>query len=131
MRVVNSAGELAARKSTFVMEYPPESQWTCASLKPGNTDLPPASTTRVFGPANAPSSAVEPTAVIRFPETATASAFGCVASIVRTAALTMMRSGAREGLSAGAAVSMANKIVVVRSIAFSFGGVGATHRDRF
>src|ERR1051325_7950512 len=90
-------------------------KWTCASLKPGRTSLPFASMTRVFGPANGRSCALEPTATIRLPRTATASAVGCAASIVWTEALTMSKSGASDG-SLAWAESMARERMAAASV---------------
>ena len=92
MRSANSCGVPASRKSTLDNWNPPDKKCTCASLKPGSTSAPRASTTRVPGPASARTSALVPTCVMRSPWTATASALGRAASSVRTRALTTTRS---------------------------------------
>src|SRR5690606_30122423 len=62
-----------------------------ASLKPGRTDPPRASTTWVSGPEKASTSASEPTARIRLAPIAMASARGRASSIVSTRALRMIK----------------------------------------
>jgi len=64
-------------------------------VKPGRMSFPAASIVRVCAFARARISAFEPTATMRLPITATASAFGFAWCIVRTLALTMIKSAVR------------------------------------
>src|SRR6185436_17865527 len=61
----------------------------CASLRPGMTMRRPASITRVFGPLYLSSSPGLPTATMRSPRIAIASAFGCFGSSVAMRPLTI------------------------------------------
>ena len=70
----NSCALLASFSCTLSSCIPPETKCTCASLNPGKTSFPPASITCVRGPRQPSISEAEPTATIRSPRTATASA---------------------------------------------------------
>src|SRR5581483_1459304 len=97
IRRANSACVVTSRRSTWVSCAPPLAKWTWASLKPGMTRLPPASTTCVFGPRHRSISSDDPTSTMRPPMTATASACGRAASPVQTAPCVTTRSAARFG----------------------------------
>src|SRR5688572_1916776 len=71
-------------------------------MNPGTTVLPPRSSFLVPAAARAPTSALEPTARMRSPAIATASAAGWLASMVRTAPLVRMRSGRSRAATANA-----------------------------
>ncbi len=62
---------------------------TCESMKPGVTNPPLASMTLVFASVSFWMLALDPTAAMRAPLTATASAHGCLRSPVHTRALTI------------------------------------------
>src|SRR5688500_4766925 len=64
-------------------------KWVCASLMPGMTMRRPASMTRVFSPFSPINSFWDPTATMRSPRIAIASAFGCFGSRVVTRPLTI------------------------------------------
>jgi len=70
--------------------------WTWASIKPGVASRPPASITRVAGPAIARIWASSPTALKRPSSIATAWARGRAGSAVKTLALTMISCGAAK-----------------------------------
>ena len=76
MRAMNSAGVFASRSFTLESPRPALMMWTCASLNPGTSICPCASMTFVPLPASFRISALEPTAAIRSPRTAIASAHG-------------------------------------------------------
>ena len=92
IRLANSAGVAASFRSTASSCAPPVIRWMWASSKPGMRNRPLASITRVAGPRRRSTSARLPTARIRSPAIATASASGRSASTVHTRALTTMRS---------------------------------------
>lgn len=73
-------------------------RWACASLMPGITSRPPASTTRVEADAFARTSEVEPTCVIRSPSMRTASAHGAAGTPVNTRAFTIAMSSAADAM---------------------------------
>ncbi len=79
-------------RSTSPSASPPETKCTWASLKPGTTEPPRASTTRVSGPRSAEISAVVPRRRMVFPRTATASAVVPASSEAKTRPLTITRS---------------------------------------
>src|SRR5688572_11101461 len=70
----------------------------CASLRPGMTMRRPASITRVPGPLYFSSSPGLPTARMRSPRIAIASAFGCFGSSVATRPLTMSVTAVSPGV---------------------------------
>ena len=94
MRPMNSAGVLASRSCTDARPKPPATKWTCESMNPGTTIIPPASMTRVSGRASFFTSALVPTTAMRSPVTASASAHGRLESPVHTRALTTAIDGA-------------------------------------
>src|SRR5215831_1699151 len=90
----NSSGEAASFNCTSERWSPPSTKCTCASLNPGNSSLPCASSTFVWGPCHVSTSVELPTATMRSPSTASASAWGRVLSTVQIFALVIMRSAA-------------------------------------
>src|SRR5918999_608320 len=78
-----------SQRTSFVYVSPPRMKCVCASLRPGTMVRRPASITRVFSPLNFSNSARDPTARMRSPRIAIASAFGCFASSVAMRALTI------------------------------------------
>ena len=101
---------------------------TCASLKPGSTSCPLASITRVFVPARSLIAFVEPTATIRLPRTATASAIGWLRSIVCTLALMMTKSALNGALSASVEVFANMRRRRVANVAIVF--IGSYYWER-
>jgi hypothetical protein len=94
MRATNSAGVFASRSWTDASPKPPLRKCTCVSMKPGTSIMPRASITRVVGAVSLRTSAPEPTATMRSPAAATASAHGRRESPVQTRALTTAMVGA-------------------------------------
>jgi hypothetical protein len=94
MRSRNSASLRASRSCTSARCSPPVRKWTCASLKPGTTSLPPRSTTRVLGPIHLRTSAIVPAAAMREPAHATASACGCRSFTVQILPFSKTKSAA-------------------------------------
>src|SRR5687767_685838 len=79
-------------------------KWTCESMNPGVTMPPLASISRAEGAARASlaTSALEPTATILSPETASAVAQGCVGLPVQTRAFTTASAIGAVGVMRGA-----------------------------
>src|SRR5580658_781129 len=77
MRRRNSSSDFASRNCTLARFSPPLKKCTCASLKAGSSSLPPRSITSVPAPIHLRISPFGPTATIRLPRHATASARGC------------------------------------------------------
>src|SRR5262245_21522875 len=73
---------------------------TCASLKPGRTSWPFASIIRVLRPSSFLISSFVPTAMMRLPRIANASADDCSLTIVWTLALMIIKSAVGKDLSA-------------------------------
>ncbi len=69
----------------------PPKKCTCASLNPGSSSLPPRSISSVRGPTHLRISAFDPTATMRLPRHATASARGCASFTVQTLPFTSAR----------------------------------------
>ena len=79
-------GVLASRSCTDARPDPPSTKCTCVSIKPGVSICPLALICTVSGPTSRAISSLSPTALIRSPVTATASAQGCAGSPVQTRA---------------------------------------------
>ena len=103
-------------RSTSPSASPPETKCTWASLKPGTTEPPRASTTRVSGPRSAEISAVVPRRRMVFPRTATASAVVPASSEAKTRPLTITRSAVSVGVG-GAAGWQAVRVRAIESSA--------------
>src|SRR5918994_316014 len=86
----------------------------CASLRPGTTMRRPASMTRVFSPFSRINSFCDPTATMRSPRIAMASAFGCFGSSVAMRPLTIMVSAGSAGMSVVQPESAANPTLPFR-----------------
>ena len=86
MRCTNSSVVGASRSCTEARLEPPAAKCTCVSMKPGTSIAPSASTSRVAGPTRPRCPRRSPTAAMRSPSTATASAQGRSGSPVQTRA---------------------------------------------
>lgn len=90
--------------------------WTCASLIPGMTSRPAASSTRVCDVASPRTSAFIPTALILSPVIATASAHFVAGTPVKMRALMMSSEGAGLGPMTRIAVGMTAVMRIVRRV---------------
>ena len=88
MRAMNSAGVDASRSFTIASPRPALMMWVWLSMNPGTSICPCASTTFAPAPVIFRISALEPTAAMRSPRTAIASAHGRFAFPVQMRALT-------------------------------------------
>ena len=103
MRAMNSAGVDASRSFTLESPRPALMMCTCASLNPGTSICPCASMTLALVPIIFRISAQEPTAAIRSPRTAIASAQGRFGFPVQMRAFTTASVTGALCASAGAA----------------------------
>src|SRR6185436_4125437 len=90
-------------------------KWVCPSFRPGITMRRPASITRVLGPLYFSSSPGLPTATMRSPRIAIASAFGCFGSSVAMRPLTTRTSAASAGASVPQPPSAASPMLPCRN----------------
>src|SRR6202167_96956 len=100
MRRRNSSSDFASRNCTPAKLSPPLTKCTCASLKPGSTSLPPTSSTSVPAPIHLRISPLGPTATMRFPRQATASARGWASFTVHIVPISRTRFAAGCALTA-------------------------------
>jgi hypothetical protein len=93
MRATNSSRDLASRSCTEARRNPPSMKWTWASMKPGTTSRPAASSVAASGTltAAARTSSFVPTWAMRSPAIAIASAQGRSGSPVQMRPLTTIR----------------------------------------